>query len=47
MPSVLNGLSQLTERGVLVSANSKQRNRIWLAHPVIDALDAFAERTRR
>lgn len=40
-------LDALTERAVLRTANSKRRNRIWLAQPVLDALDDFAARAGR
>jgi len=37
-------LELLTERGLLRPANSKRRNRIWIADDVISALDDFAAR---
>jgi len=46
-PAVLNGLAQLVDLGVLRLANSKQRNRVWINDDVVDALDAFAERSGR
>jgi Fic family protein len=46
-PAVLNALAQLVDRGVLRAGNSKQRNRIWINDGVVDALDAFAERSGR
>ncbi|MFJ3384719.1 MULTISPECIES: Fic family protein [unclassified Curtobacterium] len=46
-PAVLNGLAQLVDLGVLRLGNSKQRNRIWINDAVIDALDAFADRSGR
>lgn len=47
-PSVItNAFTQLVERGVLRPANSKRRNRVWINDEVIDALDAFAERSGR
>ncbi len=40
-------LDALVERGVLRSANSRRRNRIWLAEPVLRALDEFSARAGR
>ena len=40
-------LDALVERGVLRTANSKSRNRIWIADTVIGALDEFAARAGR
>jgi Fic family protein len=42
--TALRALDALVERGVLEVANSKRRNRIWLAQPVLNALDDFAAR---
>lgn len=46
-PAVTNGLALLVERGVLTPGNSKRRKRVWVNQEVLDALDAFAERTGR
>jgi Fic family protein len=46
-PAVDNGLAQLTALGILRRANSKRRNRTWVNDDVVDALDAFAERSGR
>jgi len=46
-PTAFRALDALVERGVLKSANSKRRNRIWLAEPVLLALDDFAARAGR
>ncbi|MFJ3394813.1 Fic family protein [Leifsonia aquatica] len=46
-PAVSNGLDQLAERGILSLGNSKRRNRVWVNHGVLDALEAFAVRTGR
>lgn len=46
-PTVFRALNALVERGVLRAANSKRRNRIWLAEPVLSALDDFAARAGR
>ncbi|AND17355.1 Fic family protein [Rathayibacter tritici] len=40
-------LDALTEVGVLRTANSYRRNRLWIADDVIRALDAFADRAAR
>lgn len=40
-------VEQLEEAGILQRAGGGQRNRVWIAHDVIDALDAFAERVGR
>lgn len=46
-PTAFRALDALVERGVLKAANSQQRNRIWLAEPVLHALDDFAARAGR
>ncbi len=46
-PTAFRALDALVERGVLKAANSKRRNRIWLAEPVLSALDDFAARAGR
>jgi Fic family protein len=46
-PTAFRALDALVERGVLKAANSQRRNRIWLAEPVINALDDFAARAGR
>lgn len=40
-------VEQLEEAGILVRAGAAQRNRVWTAPDVIDALDRFAERVGR
>ena len=45
--SAYRALEALEQRGIVYSANSKKRNRIWIAVDVIEALDAFAERAGR
>jgi len=45
--AIYNGIDRLVERGVLRAAASKRRNRLWLAPEVLQALDAFAERSAR
>jgi Fic family protein len=42
--TAFRALETLTDRGVLRSANSQRRNRIWLAEPVLNSLDDFAAR---
>jgi Fic family protein len=46
-PAAYNALDTLVDRGVLRTANSQRRNRLWIADEVIDALDAFAAGVRR
>lgn len=46
-PTAYRALDALVERGILKAANSKRRNRIWLAEPVLNALDDFAARAGR
>lgn len=46
-PTAFRALDALVERGVLKTANSQRRNRIWLAEPVLNALDEFAARAGR
>ncbi|MGV8885299.1 MAG: Fic family protein [Microbacteriaceae bacterium] len=46
-PTAFRALDALVERGVLKIANSQRRNRIWLAEPVLNALDDFAARAGR
>jgi Fic family protein len=46
-PTAFRALNALVERGVLKAANSQRRNRIWLAEPVLSALDDFAARAGR
>lgn len=43
-PTAFRALDALVQRGVLKAANSQRRNRIWLAEPVLNALDDFAAR---
>jgi Fic family protein len=45
--TALRALETLVDRGVLRPANSKRRNRIWLADPVLRSLDDFAARAGR
>lgn len=40
-------VEQLEEGGILTRVGGGQRNRVWIARSVIDALDAFAERVGR
>lgn len=42
--TAFRALETLADRGVLRSANSQRRNRIWLAEPVLNSLDDFAAR---
>ena len=42
--TAFRALESLSDRGVLRPANSQRRNRIWLAEPVLNALDDFAAR---
>ena len=45
--TAFRALATLVDRGVLTTANSKRRNRIWLAEPVLRSLDDFAARAGR
>ncbi len=45
--TALRALEALVDRGVLRTANSRRRNRIWLADPVLRSLDDFAARAAR
>lgn len=45
--TAFRALETLADRGVLQPANSAQRNRLWLATPVLRALDDFAARAGR
>ena len=40
-------VEQLEEAAILKRTSGNQRNRVWIAQDVIDALDAFAERVGR
>ncbi|MDF1478118.1 Fic family protein [Leifsonia sp. H3M29-4] len=46
-PTAFRALDALIERGLLASANSQRRNRIWLAESVLRTLDDFASRAGR
>lgn len=46
-PTAFRALDALVKHGVLKAANSQRRNRIWLADPVLGALDDFAARAGR
>lgn len=45
--AVSNSIDQLVETGVLRPLNPKKRNRMWVSDEVLEALDAFAARSRR
>jgi Fic family protein len=45
--TAIRALDTLASRGILRPANSQRRNRMWLAEPVLDALDDFAARAGR
>ncbi|NNN07749.1 MAG: Fic family protein [Acidimicrobiaceae bacterium] len=40
-------IGRLVDAGILAAASASRRNRRWIATDVIDALDRFAERTKR
>lgn len=46
-PTAFRAVDALVERGILKAANSQRRNRVWLAEPVLNALDDFAARAGR
>lgn len=47
MSAAQRAVEQLENAKILTRVGSGQRNRVWLANEVIDALDAFAERVGR
>ena len=46
-PAALRAVARLVDDGILTPASANRRNRVWLAHDVIEALDAFAVRVGR
>lgn len=46
-PGAYRAFDALVDRGVLRSANSRKRNRLWIADDMIQALDAFADQAAR
>ncbi|MFE4951524.1 Fic family protein [Leifsonia sp. NPDC056665] len=46
-PGAYRAFEALVDRGVLRSANSRKRNRLWIADDMIQALDAFADQAAR
>ncbi|MGH1523436.1 Fic family protein [Leifsonia sp. L25] len=46
-PGTYRAFEALVDRGVLRPANSRKRNRLWIAEDMIRALDAFADRAAR
>jgi Fic family protein len=46
-PAAQNAVDQLVAAGVLEPASANRRNRVWVAHEVIAALDGFAARAGR
>lgn len=46
-PGAYRAFEALVDRGVLRPANSRKRNRLWIADDMIQALDAFADRAAR
>lgn len=47
MSAAQRAVEQLENAKILTRVGNGQRNRVWLANEVIDALDAFAERVGR
>lgn len=45
--TAFRALDELVERGVLTLSTSKRRSRVWLAQPILAALDDFAARAGR
>lgn len=45
--TVFTGLDLLVVRGVLAETTSRKRNRLWVSHDVLDALDGFTRRSLR
>lgn len=46
-PNAQLAIDRLVSDGILTQVGSGRRNRVWAAREVIDAVDGFAERTRR
>lgn len=46
-PNALLAIDRLVADGILSQVGAGRRNRTWVAHDVLDALDALAERARR
>lgn len=46
-PAAENAIGQLVRAGILTPGSANQRNRVWVAERVTEALDAFGERARR
>ncbi|WP_144875049.1 Fic family protein [Microbacterium sp. 1.5R] len=46
-PNALLAIDRLVDDGILSQVGSGRRNRTWVAHDVLRALDALAERARR
>ncbi|QNE34884.1 Fic family protein [Leifsonia shinshuensis] len=46
-PGTYRAFEALVDRGVLRPANSRKRNRLWIADDMIQALDDFADRAAR
>lgn len=40
-------IDQLAAAGIITESTDRRRNRVWIAHDVVDALDEFAERAGR
>jgi hypothetical protein len=40
-------IEQLEEAGIMHANSKARRNKVWLVTDVVDALDAFMDRTRR
>ncbi|WP_338890618.1 hypothetical protein [Rhodococcus sovatensis] len=45
--SAQRAIDRLVDAGVLHQTSKGRRNRVWQAGEMLDALDRFAERTRR
>ncbi|MBD8506689.1 Fic family protein [Hoyosella sp. G463] len=45
--NALRAIGPLVEAGILTEFTGQQRNRMWQARAVLDAIDAFADRARR
>ncbi len=47
IPNAQLAINRLVDDGILTQIGSVRRNRVWAAREIINALDRFAERTRR
>jgi len=46
LAAAYTSIETLVERGILVSRGPERRNRAWFAPGILDAVDAFVQRSR-